>query len=145
MASTSDLKERNRKKLEEFRRAREKELPEGWKRVESGSRPGTFVYENVHTEERQAWLPTEPAVNVGTALRLPRACPPLNLSCLLVCFAARRSLSSPPRRRGRLDAGAFDKGLEAAAAKADGASGKGLSEEAKERNRRALAARILRW
>merc|ERR1719183_3278916 len=37
-------------------------LPEGWKRVESRSRPGEFVYENIHTEERQAWFPTEAAV-----------------------------------------------------------------------------------
>eukprot|EP00045_Choanoeca_perplexa_P000694 m.15512 g.15512 ORF g.15512 m.15512 type:complete len:218 (+) comp10476_c0_seq1:61-714(+) len=36
-------------------------LPEGWRRVESRSRPGEFVYENEHTEERQAWFPTEAA------------------------------------------------------------------------------------
>lgn len=36
-------------------------LPEGWSRVESHSRPGEFVYENVHTEERQAWFPEEAA------------------------------------------------------------------------------------
>lgn len=36
-------------------------LPEGWRRVESNSRPGEYVYENVNTEERQAWFPTEPA------------------------------------------------------------------------------------
>merc|ERR550514_173148 len=38
-----------------------KELPEGWRRVESRSRPGEFVFENVHTEERQAWFPDGPA------------------------------------------------------------------------------------
>ena len=38
-----------------------KPLPEGWKRVESRSRPGEFVYENTFTEERQAWFPEEPA------------------------------------------------------------------------------------
>eukprot|EP00039_Didymoeca_costata_P001625 m.53893 g.53893 ORF g.53893 m.53893 type:complete len:380 (+) comp10886_c0_seq1:132-1271(+) len=38
------------------------ELPEGWRRVESRSRPGEFVYENIHTEERQAWFPEGPAV-----------------------------------------------------------------------------------
>jgi hypothetical protein len=38
-----------------------KPLPEGWKRVESRSRPGEFVYENLHTEERQAWFPDGPA------------------------------------------------------------------------------------
>lgn len=34
-----------------------KALPAGWKRVESRSEPGSFVYENIHTEERQAWFP----------------------------------------------------------------------------------------
>jgi hypothetical protein len=38
------------------------ELPTGWTRVESRSRPGEFVYENIHTEERQAWFPDKPAV-----------------------------------------------------------------------------------
>lgn len=38
-----------------------KPLPEGWRRVESRSRPGEFVYENIHTEERQAWFPDAPA------------------------------------------------------------------------------------
>jgi len=38
-----------------------KQLPEGWRRVESRSRPGEFVYENIHTEERQAWFPDEVA------------------------------------------------------------------------------------
>lgn len=38
-----------------------KPLPEGWKRVESRSRPGEFVYENQYTEERQAWFPDGPA------------------------------------------------------------------------------------
>ena len=37
-------------------------LPEGWRKVASNSRPGEFVYENIYTEERQAWFPTEPAV-----------------------------------------------------------------------------------
>lgn len=37
------------------------ELPEGWKHVESRSVPGEMVYENVHTRERQAWCPDEPA------------------------------------------------------------------------------------
>jgi len=37
-------------------------LPDGWRRCESRSRPGEFVYENIHTEERQAWFPTEAAV-----------------------------------------------------------------------------------
>merc|ERR1719183_1775449 len=45
-------------------------LPEGWKRVESRSRPGEFVYENIHTEERQAWFPTEAAVEVSAAQEL---------------------------------------------------------------------------
>lgn len=38
-----------------------KPLPAGWKRVESRSRPGEFVYENELTEERQAWFPDAPA------------------------------------------------------------------------------------
>ena len=42
-------------------------LPEGWKRVESNSRPGEFVYENVNTEERQAWFPTEAAAEEVSA------------------------------------------------------------------------------
>ncbi len=42
-----------------------KPLPEGWRRVESRSRPGEFVYENIHTEERIAWFPTEPAKEEG--------------------------------------------------------------------------------
>lgn len=33
--------------------------------VESNSRPGTYVYENVHTEERVAWYPTEVASEKG--------------------------------------------------------------------------------
>jgi hypothetical protein len=37
-------------------------LPEGWRRVPSNSRKGEFVYENIHTEERQAWFPDAPAV-----------------------------------------------------------------------------------
>lgn len=36
-------------------------MPEGWKRVESRSRPGEYVYENTYTEERQAWMPETPA------------------------------------------------------------------------------------
>jgi len=40
-------------------------LPEGWRRVESRSRPGEFVYENIHTEERQAWFPEETAKEEG--------------------------------------------------------------------------------
>ena len=32
-----------------------------WKRVESNSRPGEYVYENLLTEERQAWFPVEAA------------------------------------------------------------------------------------
>lgn len=138
MASTSELKERNRKKLDEFRRAREKELPEGWKRVESRSRPGTYVYENIYTDERQAWLPTEPAVNVGMIF----ACVPSNgYGTGLVRIRFSLLSRSPPSHPLPSDAAAFDKGLEDAAAKADAASGKGLSEDAKERNRRALAAR----
>lgn len=40
-------------------------LPDGWRKVESKSRPGEFVYENVHTEERVAWFPTQPASKTG--------------------------------------------------------------------------------
>lgn len=61
--------EKNRKALE-ARKAKlaakkneeaSRPLPEGWKRVESRSRPGEFVYENIYTEERIAWFPEEPA------------------------------------------------------------------------------------
>lgn len=61
-AGAEDIKERNRKALEKRKAAmssndQDKPLPAGWRRVESRSRPGEFVYENVHTEERQAWFP----------------------------------------------------------------------------------------
>ena len=46
-------------------------LPEGWRRVESRSRPGEFVYENIHTEERQAWFPDAPAKEEGKPLPGP--------------------------------------------------------------------------
>lgn len=64
-ADQAALKERNRKALE-ARKAKiaadkvneaQRALPEGWRRVESRSRPGEFVYENIHTEERQSWFP----------------------------------------------------------------------------------------
>jgi hypothetical protein len=51
-----------------------KPLPEGWRRVESRSRPGEFVYENIHTEERQAWFPDTPAEKVR-ASRPRNYCP----------------------------------------------------------------------
>lgn len=44
-----------------------KVLPSGWRKVESRSRPGDFVYENIHTEERQAWFPDAPAVEEASA------------------------------------------------------------------------------
>jgi hypothetical protein len=44
-----------------------KVLPEGWRRVESRSKPGEYVYENIHTEERQAWFPDAPAQEVLSA------------------------------------------------------------------------------
>eukprot|EP00730_Choanoeca_flexa_P018475 TRINITY_DN8985_c0_g1_i4.p1 TRINITY_DN8985_c0_g1~~TRINITY_DN8985_c0_g1_i4.p1 ORF type:complete len:279 (+),score=88.29 TRINITY_DN8985_c0_g1_i4:240-1076(+) len=94
--STEAIKERNRKALEQLRKSRAERLPEGWKMVESKSRPGEYVYENVHTEERQAWFPKEPAVQV--------------------------------------DAKVYDQEPKTAP---EGA----LSEAAKERNRKALAAR----
>jgi len=43
-----------------------KELPPGWARVESQSRPGQFVFENTSTGERQAWFPTAVAAPVQT-------------------------------------------------------------------------------
>lgn len=55
--------EKRKQELEAKKKAEaEKALPEGWRRVESRSRPGEFVYENIHTEERQAWFPEGPAV-----------------------------------------------------------------------------------
>eukprot|EP00035_Acanthoeca_spectabilis_P003965 m.97204 g.97204 ORF g.97204 m.97204 type:complete len:380 (-) comp12391_c0_seq1:7940-9079(-) len=50
-----------------------KELPEGWRRVESRSRKGEFVYENIHTEERQAWFPDAPAREELSAPPAPTA------------------------------------------------------------------------
>ncbi|EGD76215.1 hypothetical protein PTSG_00918 [Salpingoeca rosetta] len=97
--ATDALKEKNRKALEKLRQKRAERLPEGWRMVESRSRPGQYVYENIHTEERQAWFPTEPAV--------------------------------------KIDPAKFDEEPAPAPSQAPG----GLSEEAKERNRRALAAR----
>eukprot|EP00052_Salpingoeca_macrocollata_P010711 m.83111 g.83111 ORF g.83111 m.83111 type:complete len:458 (+) comp17694_c0_seq3:130-1503(+) len=65
----AELAEKNKKALEAYKakmaakknEEASKPLPEGWKRVESRSRPGEFVYENVYTEERQAWFPDAPA------------------------------------------------------------------------------------
>jgi len=64
-ADAAAIKERNMKALaaRKAKIAAEKAseasrpLPDGWRRVESRSRPGEFVYENIHTEERQAWFP----------------------------------------------------------------------------------------
>jgi hypothetical protein len=64
--SVEELKEKNRQALLERKKKLDAALPEGWRRVESRSRPGEYVYENIHTEERQAWLPTEPALKPGT-------------------------------------------------------------------------------
>lgn len=65
-AATDELKDKNRQALEKLREKRAERLPEGWRMVESRSRPGQYVYENIHTEERQAWFPTESAVKIGT-------------------------------------------------------------------------------
>lgn len=60
--------EARKKKIAEAKAAEAtKQLPEGWRRVESRSRKGEFVYENIHTEERQAWFPEEPAVEEVSA------------------------------------------------------------------------------
>jgi hypothetical protein len=68
-ANPDDIKARNQAALAKRKAAmakskedeKTKPLPEGWRRVESRSRPGEFVYENIHTEERIAWFPTETA------------------------------------------------------------------------------------
>jgi len=68
-ASAEEIKERNRIALEKRKAAlveskskeKDRPLPAGWRRVESRSRPGEFVYENIHTEERQSWFPDTPA------------------------------------------------------------------------------------
>jgi hypothetical protein len=74
-AKRQELIDKNKKALE-ARKAKaatdkaaesSKPLPEGWRRVESRSRPGEFVYENIHTEERQAWFPDTPAEKVACA------------------------------------------------------------------------------
>lgn len=65
----AELAEKNKKALAAFKSkqqsSREEEitkpLPDGWRRVESRSRPGEFVYENIYSEERQAWFPDSPA------------------------------------------------------------------------------------
>ena len=36
-------------------------LPQGWEKVNSGSRPGKFSYKNIYTRERIAWVPQFPA------------------------------------------------------------------------------------
>ena len=42
------------------------ELPDGWKKVESRSRPGEYSYENIYTGQRQHLVPTKPAKKVNT-------------------------------------------------------------------------------
>jgi len=74
-AAPADIAARNAAALEKRRaaiaaaKAAEvaKVLPAGWRKVESRSRPGEFVYENIHTEERQAWFPDAPAVEEAVA------------------------------------------------------------------------------
>ena len=39
-------------------------LPDGWKKVESRSRPGEYSYENIYTGQRQHLIPTKPAKKV---------------------------------------------------------------------------------
>lgn len=73
--SVEEIKERNKKALEKRKamlaekKAQEaaRPLPAGWRRVESRSRPGEYVYENIHTEERQAWFPDAPAPEEASA------------------------------------------------------------------------------
>ncbi len=64
-----EIKRRNQAALEkrkaEKAKQAERPLPEGWRKVESRSRPGEFVYENIHTEERQAWFPETAAAEEG--------------------------------------------------------------------------------
>eukprot|EP00039_Didymoeca_costata_P031363 m.34364 g.34364 ORF g.34364 m.34364 type:complete len:381 (-) comp8713_c0_seq2:74-1216(-) len=43
------------------KRKAENEVPEGWIKVPSKSRPGNFSYENKYTKERIGWLPDRPA------------------------------------------------------------------------------------
>jgi len=67
----SKANKKNADALKKFKDAQKKkkqeemkvEPPAGWKRVESRSRPGEIVYENIYTQERQGWIPTEPAVD----------------------------------------------------------------------------------
>jgi uncharacterized protein YbdZ (MbtH family) len=62
LTDPEEIKKRNLAALEKRKSVKgEKKLPEGWRKVESNSRPGEFVYENVNTEERQAWFPDAPA------------------------------------------------------------------------------------
>ena len=52
------------------KRKRETGLPEGWRKVPSQSKPGTYSHENVYTKERIKWLPDRPAS------RQPKQLPP---------------------------------------------------------------------
>jgi hypothetical protein len=72
-----------------------RKLPSGWKRVESRSRPGEYVYENTLTDERQAWFPEEaaakplPEVGSGHVLGLRISQPP-DFSCPALFFCLSR-------------------------------------------------------
>ena len=90
---TADAKERNRLALAARKAKKDGFLPDGWRRVRgtrdmhhenttcwsrtllipwwqvpSNSRPGEFVYENIHTDERVAWYPVEAALKQGAKL-----------------------------------------------------------------------------
>lgn len=73
VADPAEIKRRNQealaKRKAELAKKKEEEktrpLPDGWRRVESRSRPGEFVYENINTEERQGWFPDAPAKEEG--------------------------------------------------------------------------------
>ena len=41
-------------------------LPEGWRQVASQSRVGAVAYENIYTKQRQADVPTDPALKDAT-------------------------------------------------------------------------------
>ena len=60
---------KNQAALEARKKAMEN-LPEGWRKVPSNSRPGQFVFENIYTEERISWIPTEPAKKKGERVRV---------------------------------------------------------------------------
>eukprot|EP00054_Salpingoeca_dolichothecata_P000421 m.16745 g.16745 ORF g.16745 m.16745 type:complete len:267 (+) comp10706_c0_seq1:32-832(+) len=69
---TEEQKQKNREALEKRHKKTEAFLPEGWKKVPSSSKKGEYVYENMYTEERIAWFPSEPASKKALPEQAPK-------------------------------------------------------------------------